>query len=285
MWWTERSRRKRTGALLLLIATALCAGDRKVDIGGHKLYLHCSGRPEAGPTALLLAGGGATTDAWSLVQPAVSKFAHVCSFDYAGLGSSDRASGNQTAAGRVADLRALLAAANLPKPYLLAGHSFGGLYARMLAAQIPDEIAGIVLIDSSHEEQIWQLAKASTRLLEREWGPNWNKPGVMKYLGFYPPEEPLAWRLDVPLIVIEHGRNLPNPFVPRPGNVIDQKEFRRIEEVWHGLQVDLAGRSKYGELREAAKSDHLIPRDQPRIVIDAIRDMLARVAAPVKPKR
>jgi len=270
--------RRLAAAGLLLIAANLSAADRKVDVGGgRKLFLHCSDRVSNGPTVLLLAGGGGTSEAWSEVQPAVSKFAHVCSYDYAGLGRSDKVQGMQTATGKVNDLLALLKAAELPKPYILAGHSFGGLYARMLASQIPNEIAGIVLIDSSHEEQIWRMAKASTTLQAREWGPNWNKPEIMQHLGFYAPETRSTWVLDVPLIVIEHGRNLPNPFVPRPGSVIDQKEFRRIEDAWHDLQVDLAGRSRFGELREAAHSDHLIPRDQPKIVIDSIRDVMAAV--------
>ncbi|MEO8026379.1 MAG: alpha/beta hydrolase family protein [Bryobacteraceae bacterium] len=272
--------RLRPAAFALLVCSIFSANaaDRRVDIGGRKLFLQCSDKVKTGPTVILIAGGGGTTEAWSRVQPAVSKFARVCSYDYAGLGHSDAIKGRQTALGFVTDLRALLQAADLPKPYVLAGHSFGGLYARMLSAQIPNDIAGMVLIDSSHEEQIWRMAKASTTLQEREWGPNWNKPEIMKHLGFYPPGEQSTWHLDVPLIVIEHGRNLPNPFAPRPGNVIDHKEFRRIEDAWHELQVDLAGRSKFGELREAAHSDHPVPFQQPKIIVEAIRDVLARIA-------
>jgi pimeloyl-ACP methyl ester carboxylesterase len=123
---------------------------RLVDIGGHRLHLHCAGG--GAPTVVLDAALGGSSISWAHVQPAVAAFARVCSYDRAGFGWSDAGPMPRTA-GRAADeLHRLLHTAGERAPYLLVGHSYGGLVARIFAARHPHEIAGLVLVDPAHPE-------------------------------------------------------------------------------------------------------------------------------------
>ncbi|GAA1989813.1 hypothetical protein GCM10009777_26310 [Microbacterium pumilum] len=118
-----------------------------IDVGGHRLHLYCAG--SGGPTVVLEAGGGAAAAELELLRSAVERDTRVCVYDRAGRGWSDStptpAHGIQIAT----DLHTLLERAEVPGPYVLAGHSFGGLYVQMFAAQYPSEVAGMVLIDST----------------------------------------------------------------------------------------------------------------------------------------
>ena len=118
-----------------------------VDVGGHRMHLHCTG--SGSPTVILEPGqGGASSDSgW--VAPAVARDSTVCVYDRAGRGWSDPADGPQDAARIAADLHTLLERAQVPGPYVLAGHSFGGLYVQTFAATYPDQVAGLVLLDST----------------------------------------------------------------------------------------------------------------------------------------
>src|SRR5215217_4570091 len=118
-----------------------------VDVGGHRMHLHCTGT--GSPTVVLEPGqGGASSDSgW--VASAVARDSTVCVYDRAGRGWSDGDDGPQDAAQIAADLHTLLERAQVPGPYVLAGHSFGGLYVQTFAANYPDQVAGLVLLDST----------------------------------------------------------------------------------------------------------------------------------------
>ena len=120
---------------------------RLVDVAGHRLHIYCIG--SGSPTVVLEPGlGGASSDlGW--VAPAVARDSTVCVYDRAGRGWSDAADGPQDAARIAADLHTLLERAYVPGPYVLAGHSFGGLYVQTFAAHYPDQVAGLVLLDST----------------------------------------------------------------------------------------------------------------------------------------
>jgi pimeloyl-ACP methyl ester carboxylesterase len=119
---------------------------RLVDIGdGRRLHIHTMG--EGRPTVVLEAGVAASSLSWQLIQPQVAKFATVCSYDRAGLGWSDQTDVPRTPAAIARELRQLLTAAKLPAPYVIVGHSFGGLVAQQFAALFPDETPAIVLVD------------------------------------------------------------------------------------------------------------------------------------------
>jgi pimeloyl-ACP methyl ester carboxylesterase len=117
-----------------------------VDVGGHRLYLECTG--SGGPAVVLQAGLGASSSSWAGIVPAIAASTTVCTYDRAGHGRSDEAAGPQDGIALATDLHTLLERAGVPGPYVLVGHSSGGPYVRVFAAQYPDEVAGMVLLDA-----------------------------------------------------------------------------------------------------------------------------------------
>ncbi|MGH8894633.1 MAG: alpha/beta fold hydrolase [Actinomycetes bacterium] len=118
-----------------------------VDVGGHKLHLYCAG--SGSPTVVLEPGAGESSSAFDWIRPVVAKDTRVCVYDRAGRGWSEPADTAQDAAQIAADLRDVLQRADIPGPYVLAGHSFGGLYVLTYAARYPGDVAGMALIDST----------------------------------------------------------------------------------------------------------------------------------------
>ncbi|MGH8182798.1 MAG: alpha/beta hydrolase [Rhodanobacteraceae bacterium] len=124
---------------------------RLVDIGGRRVNIYCVGH--GSPTVVFDAGLGDQIRAWAIVQPAVSKVTRACSYDRAGLGFSDPSGRPGTAANAVDDLRRLLVAASVKPPYVLVGHSLGGMYMQLFADLHRSEVAGMVLVDPVSDEQ------------------------------------------------------------------------------------------------------------------------------------
>jgi pimeloyl-ACP methyl ester carboxylesterase len=125
-----------------------------VDIGGRQMHLYCTGTGPAGaPTVILEQGGGGNALAWFQVQPELAQSTRVCSYDRAGQGWSEPGPLPRDGAHIAADLHALLTSAGIPGPYVLAGHSYGGLFIRAFANAYPEEVAGLVLLDSAHPDQ------------------------------------------------------------------------------------------------------------------------------------
>lgn len=133
--------------VLAATATDYAMPGRLVDVGGHRLHLHCTG--SGSPTVVLEPGAGLMSSTMGWIAPAVARDTRVCVYDRAGRGWSDPADEAQDAARIATDLHTLLHRANVPGPYVLAGHSFGGLYALTYADRYPDDVAGMVLIDST----------------------------------------------------------------------------------------------------------------------------------------
>jgi pimeloyl-ACP methyl ester carboxylesterase len=128
-------------------ANAYSMPGQLVDVGGHRLHLHCTG--SGSPTVVLETGGGEMSSHFGWIAPAVARDTRVCVYDRAGRGWSEPADTVQDAAQIATDLHTLLHNGHVPGPYVLAGHSFGGLYVLTFAARYPDEVAGMVLIDST----------------------------------------------------------------------------------------------------------------------------------------
>lgn len=120
---------------------------RLVDVGSHRLHISCTG--SGTPTVVIEAGGGETAANLGWIAPAVARDTTVCVYDRAGRGWSENADTPQDALAISTDLHTLLHRAGVPGPFVVAGHSFGGLYALTFAAQHPQEVAGMVLIDST----------------------------------------------------------------------------------------------------------------------------------------
>ena len=118
-----------------------------VDIGGRRINLHCTG--SGAPTVVLMAGISSWSPVWYKTQPVIAQETRVCAFDRASFGFSDPASRPQVLSDTVNDLHAALKAASLPGPYVLVGHSLGGVEARLYAQRWPAEVAGMILVDTS----------------------------------------------------------------------------------------------------------------------------------------
>lgn len=130
-----------------------------IDIGGYKLHIHCLGNPASTPTIVLEAGLGGTSVDWVYVHHNLAASVRVCAYDRAGYGWSELGPNPRDAEHVAAELHTLLQRANIRPPYVLVGHSFGGIYLRVYTAHYPDEVIGVALIDSSHPEQMTRSAE------------------------------------------------------------------------------------------------------------------------------
>ena len=252
-----------------------------IDLGGRRLALTGSGRGL--PTVLLETGLGAESADWEEVQRGVERFAQVCRYDRAGRGASDPAPGPRDALAMVEELRALLRGAAIPGPYVLVGHSFGGLLMRLYAHRHGGEVAGLVLVDSMHEEQFDIFGPAFPPATESD------PPALSEMRGFWTggwrDPDSTSERIDlvasiaqgraigslgaIPLHVITAGTFLNNPLVPparRAG----------LQGQWETLQRRLLALSSQATRSMSLRSGHFVQRDDPRIVIDAIAGMVAR---------
>jgi pimeloyl-ACP methyl ester carboxylesterase len=257
-------------ASLLATSIGTFAEQRMISIGDRRISVYCDGEAGSRPTVILIPAGGSTAKDWAKVQPAVASFTRVCSYDHAGHGQSDKAPvAVQSVDEAVEDLHAWLKVSGEKAPFILVSHSISGLYARRFATRYSGEAAGLVFVDSSHEEQAWRLHELDPQ------GPGLDDMALR--LGYYiKPGEGLQWRTDLPVIVL--GRGMPTPRRARDGsdsstNRMTEEQFAEWDRIWRALQEDLAKRSNRGEFRLAEKSGHFIQRDQPELVIQAIRDV------------
>jgi D-alanyl-D-alanine carboxypeptidase len=278
-----------------------------VDIGGgRRMYLECRG--QGSPTVVLVSGFGDHAGIWSLdapevpqppVLPAVAGFTRVCIYDRPGTivvgeddtplpSRSDPVPQPRAADDTVADLHALLRAAPVPGPYVLAAHSLGGLYARLYAATYPDEVVGLVLVDATNEY-------ARTALTPEAWAFAAANAGVPSpaLVSSYPEAERADFNaaLDameraaaaqplrqLPLVVLSRGRE-------------EELPPEALEGVPPGFPDAYAGAWRAGQARLAAllpdtrqviasESGHYIHVEQPELVIEAIRQVVAGVRHP-----
>jgi pimeloyl-ACP methyl ester carboxylesterase len=135
-------------------AVARAGAGNMIDVGGHRLYIECTG--SGGPAVILQAGLGASSSSWAGIAPVVAATTTVCAYDRAGHGRSDEA-GPQDGIALATDLHTLLERAGVPGPYVLAAHSSGGPYVRAYAARYPDQLAGMVLLDSQPDDAFTAL--------------------------------------------------------------------------------------------------------------------------------
>jgi pimeloyl-ACP methyl ester carboxylesterase len=166
MRYIQTTSRKVALSSLLFLSVVFAAGQqgptspprapgKLIDIGGYRLHLNCVGNK--GPSVILINGAGDFSFDWSLVQPAIGQFARVCSYDRAGFAWSDPGPIPRTMKQEAFELHTLLNAAHVKGPYVMVGHSLGGLVARVYASQYPREVAGVVLVDSTHEDTTLML--------------------------------------------------------------------------------------------------------------------------------
>jgi pimeloyl-ACP methyl ester carboxylesterase len=294
-----------TGLLYQAIASAVDASSypppgRLVDVGGYRLHIHCTGTGSAGgPTVILDSGNGGSSLDWSLVQPGVATFARVCSYDRAGYGWSDAGPEPRTSGRIVSELHTLLTKAGIPGPYVLVGHSFGGLNMRLYAYTYPHDVAGLVLVDSSHERDPAARAAIQNGQPQLSTCERLAPFGVIRLFGFldqfvsaYPTavqpqvkaylyqtrfcktwyDESAAWEESTAQVAAARALHTLGRL---PLVVITHG--KQLDAAWQALQNDLASLSSNSTHLIATSSGHSIMLDQPDLVIAAIKQVIVGV--------
>src|SRR3954468_8278434 len=273
-----------------------------VDIGGRKLYLECHGA--GSPTVVLVSGYRTSGRYWTddllhpdaprtMVLPEVAKATRVCTYDrpgtYAPIGEdilpsrSDPITQPRTAPEVVADLHALLQAAEIPGPYVLAGHSLGGFFARLYAATYPDEVVGLVLVDAYSELLEHVMSPAQWQALVR-LNHGLGTDTVIPIPG-YGDSETIKFGADnavmreavaasalqpMPLAVLAHGKPFALPADDAQG--FSAAELEAFIRAANEEKVALVPNARFSV---ATESGHDIHQDQPELMSEAIRQVVA----------
>ena len=266
----------------------------QINVGNRNLAVTCRG--EGQPTVVLESGLGDDGGVWANIelQPKIAAFSKVCAYSRAGLGESDPAPGQRTVQDVVDDLAALLADSSMDGPFVLVGHSIGGLIVNMYAHQHPQQIAGLVFVDSSHPNQGREFRKVRPEALNDAFDThntsleNWDlleavKQGETEYMQ--------SGSLGDKLVVV----------LTADTSLVDQETidwtkeniwagynediYRAEKEVWKGLQEQYAGLSSNIRHTEIRGSSHYIQLDNPEVVVEAVRQVVeaVRTGKPLEP--
>jgi pimeloyl-ACP methyl ester carboxylesterase len=269
--------------ILMMLLLAACsilqpsptplAMDTKVDVGGRGLYIFCDG--QGSPTVVFEGGRGGDSSYWLPVFQETIKYTSACIYDRANLGRSDPAPNPRSTQDYVDDLHNLLANAQIPGPYLLVGHSMGGMTVLLYAAQYPKEVGGIVLVDPTHPDQYGDRYAAimptesagEAACLKEE-----RKPREVKVMS-----GPESWDFeksvdqvraiqslgDLPFTVISRGVT-EIPWCPPAADA-------GMQLVWD-LHKEYSMLSSDSKQVIAENSGHLVMMDRPDTIVQAIRE-------------
>jgi pimeloyl-ACP methyl ester carboxylesterase len=270
-----------------------------IDVGGYRLHINCTGT--GSPTVVIDAGWGDWSLKWSWVQREVAKTTQVCTYDRAGMGYSEAGPLPRDAERFATELHFLLERANIAGPYVLAGHSLGGLPVRVFAHAYPNEVSGVVLIDSMSPGQMKQpptevkpqtpsqssgvslpslLARIGlARLLAAPLGFSMNLPpeASAAYAAFsVTPRSVQAWA--------DEGTSLPESLA-QAGAVKTFNDLPLIvltaglnkQTGWQSMQVELLQLSTNSQQVIADNSGHNIEIDQPEAAVAAIVKMVSQL--------
>ncbi|HYF80537.1 MAG TPA: alpha/beta hydrolase [Symbiobacteriaceae bacterium] len=257
-----------------------------IELANRKLHYESAGT--GAPVIILEAGAGCPSDTWNPIWPELIKLTRVVRYDRAGIGKSDPAPQPRTVADMAADLDALLQSASIQGPYILVGHSLGGLLVRYFAHRHPEEVVGMMLIDSSHHDhslrQLAVLPAASPdepepiamqrRMLTDATTLSREGFNFLQVQQAVSQCSPLG---SLPLTVLCQA--LPDRekvmATTSPGFPVDLAcELHRVNAE---LQKDLAALSTEGVHHIVEQSGHFIHIDRPDVVVAAVASLLNRV--------
>ena len=212
----------------------------------------------------------------------IGAFTHVCAYARAGIGGSSGVDGTKTTGDIVDDLRELVAAAGIPRPYVLVGHSIAGLHLRVMGGEHRDELAGMLFVDPSvpHQPEAWQAALPPASSNEPDWLTDLRSSSLVS--GWPPPDTGEFYDIaadiprvdavtsfgDLPVIVLTAGIQSITPAGEPLGDV--------LHEVWYALHEELAAMSSNGRHDLVPGARHGIQDDRPAVVVDAIRELVDR---------
>jgi pimeloyl-ACP methyl ester carboxylesterase len=275
------------------------APGRFVDVDGRRLHLFIEG-DAPGPTVVIEQGMGSPSVVWRPVQDSIAKFARVCTYDRAGFLWSDPVEPGRSLDDRVADLHAVLKNGQVPSPYVLVGHSMGGLLVRRFARAYPDLVAGLVLVDSPDELVIFRDAiRPFYSLGMRMQGVLgfFARLGLLRLLGrripmLMLPDDPVGYAL---CATAAHARAAADDMramwnaseamrQPDSAGCLGDRPLlllehgipfppmaAAMEEGWSESQRRLARLSTNSELLTAHKCGHLIYMEDPTLVVESVR--------------
>jgi pimeloyl-ACP methyl ester carboxylesterase len=279
---------------------------RIVEVGGRGMHLLIRGEA-AGPMVVIEQGLASPSLLWWPVQESAARFGRVCTYDRAGYLWSDSPAGPRSIEDRVADLHKLLSQCGVPPPYVLVGHSFGGLLVQAFARAFPTEVAGLVLVDSPDGPAMFR--ESSMRFLRQGLAIQGvfrvaAQVGLLRLLGTRVnpmlPEDPAGYALSVTpaqvTAVADDMRCLlnasPGMREPLPAGFLGDRPVlvmthgvafpgpaAVLEEGWTEAQQRLKGLSTDSELVVAERCSHMIAFENPALVVEAIRRVQAAVSA------
>ena len=256
---------------------------RFVNIGFQTMYIDCLGNKS--PTILIDVGIAGSSASWYKIAQTLSNNVRTCLYDRAGYGWSDPGRGERTTATIVHELNLLINKAEIPGPFVLVGHSFGGFTARYLAARFPKNVVGLVLVDSSHPDQIYRLSaldKVKQKSLvtgrknlppedfsefERKWYfLNSSRKATLAQMGELKYFKESAYQVkhsgpikDIPVAVLSRGIGQ----LPELSGV-------SLENEWQDMQKDLLKLSRNSWHLIVADSGHEIHKEAPNHVVENI---------------
>ncbi len=273
-----------------------------IEVNGRKIHFLCTGKN--GPSVILDAGLGADLNWWHLVQKEASKFARICSFDRPGYGWSDSGKLPRTSKQIVSELHTLLhATETLQSPYILVGHSFGGVNMRLYANAYPDEVMSLILIDACHEDQIFEdnssghgiLTTFKNYLFTSTFSHHvglsrlFMTKNLRPYFSSLMPQElrdvivtkassvkALKARDNEMLFLKESLAQLKkskNALSNKPLIIITAEETNK-DPSWQAYQKELVALSNLGKQIIAKKSSHMVNVDKPEIIVRAIKQII-----------
>jgi pimeloyl-ACP methyl ester carboxylesterase len=275
-----------TSIMFLLLAASPTPAFLDAEIGGQTVRYYCQGT--GSPTVIIEQGGGISLETvfswerpvgWAALAPKIATLTRVCVYDRVGLGRSSKAERPRTSFDIAADLHSLLGAANIKPPYVLAGQSLGGMNALAFTHRYRNEVVGLVLIDSSHPQQLRRLnsvlpprrADESAIMQGFRDGPDRAAMGG-EWFDFGKNSDQFAPDMsigNIPLIVLTAAPQAPNDNSPLP------REWQSaVESLHQELQRELAGTSSNSKHIVASKAGHNIQLDEPQLVLDAIMELV-----------
>ncbi len=248
-------------------ASEAAADEHLVSIGDRSLWMDCEG--EGSPTVILESGLGGDHRTWERVMPALAAATRVCTYDRAGIGDSDPVTETRTASDAVDDLAALLEVSAIDGPYVLVGFSFGGAIAQLYAATYPDDVAGIVLVESNHPLEAVQFAEHLTPAqVEEDRAAMLGNPEHMDAIAGLDEVQAAGPLPNVPLVVVTAGVSEGWP----PG--WDAETFDALRAA---QQADLATFTDEGRQVIASTSGHHVPSQEPQTIVAAVEQVLGSI--------